>query len=72
MIRRDSDRRESRYQGAKDQELRADEDEPDAGRILRRFFLDIDYLIDLANSRATRVFTPDECLRYGELHGCGG
>jgi DNA-binding SARP family transcriptional activator/WD40 repeat protein len=37
---------------------------PDTGYVLRQVRLDIDQLIELAQSRITRGFTDDECRRY--------
>jgi WD40 repeat protein len=42
----------------------------DAGGILRRFLLDTDDLIELAESRVTRGFTPDECRQYFGTEDC--
>jgi len=39
-------------------------DQTDSGYALRRFLLDSDELIDLAETRVTRGFTLDECRRY--------
>ena len=36
----------------------------DTGNVLRRYPLDTDELIELAESRLTRDLTPDECRRY--------
>jgi WD40 repeat protein len=36
----------------------------DTGDVLRRYPLDTDELIELAESRLTRDLTPDECRRY--------
>jgi sugar lactone lactonase YvrE len=42
----------------------------DTGGILRRFHLDLDRLIELAEGRLTRGFTPDECRQYLEPSRC--
>jgi DNA-binding SARP family transcriptional activator/WD40 repeat protein/energy-coupling factor transporter ATP-binding protein EcfA2 len=42
----------------------------DTGGVLRRYYLDVERLIDLAESRLTRGFTPDECRQYLELSRC--
>jgi DNA-binding SARP family transcriptional activator/WD40 repeat protein/energy-coupling factor transporter ATP-binding protein EcfA2 len=41
-----------------------------AGNTLRRFYLDTDRLVELAESRLTRGFTPDECRTYLEPSRC--
>lgn len=43
---------------------------PDAGQVLRKFFLDTDQLIDLAESRLTRDLTDEECRRYLDRPSC--
>ena len=40
------------------------------GRLLRRFYLDPERLIELAESRVTRELTPDECRRYLDPETC--
>ena len=42
---------------------------PDAG-VIRRFYLDPERLIELAESRVTRELTPDECRRYLDPETC--
>jgi hypothetical protein len=42
----------------------------DAGGMLRRFLLDTDDLIELAESRVTRAFSPSECLQYFGTEDC--
>jgi DNA-binding SARP family transcriptional activator/WD40 repeat protein len=42
----------------------------DAAGVLRRFLLDTDDLIELAESRLTRGFTPDECRQYLDPEDC--
>jgi DNA-binding SARP family transcriptional activator/WD40 repeat protein/tRNA A-37 threonylcarbamoyl transferase component Bud32 len=39
-------------------------DENEFGRVLRRFPLDPERLVELARSRLTREFTTEECVRY--------
>jgi len=41
------------------------------GLVVRRFPLDTDELIELAESRVTRGLTNDECLRYLDPTNCG-
>jgi WD40 repeat protein len=36
----------------------------DAAGVFRRFLMDVEPLIDLAEHRLTRGFTPEECRRY--------
>ncbi len=43
---------------------------PDAGHVLRKFFLDTQQLIELAESRVVRGLTDDECRRYLEPSSC--
>ena len=43
---------------------------PDANRILRKYFLDPDRLIRLAEARVTRELTDDECARYLQKEVC--
>jgi hypothetical protein len=45
-------------------------DTTDAGYVLRRFPLDPDRLIALAESRVTRGLTADECRRYLDAATC--
>jgi serine/threonine protein kinase/DNA-binding SARP family transcriptional activator/WD40 repeat protein len=40
------------------------------GRVIRRYMLDVDRLLDLAASRLTRGLTQDECIRYLERTTC--
>jgi hypothetical protein len=42
---------------------------PDRGNIAR-FYLDLDRLVTLAESRLTRDFYPDECRLYREPETC--
>ena len=42
----------------------------DAAGALRRYLLDTDRLIELAETRLTRGLTPDECLRYLDSTEC--
>jgi hypothetical protein len=43
---------------------------PDTGNVVRRFPLDVDELVGLAESRLTRGFTADECRRYLRSADC--
>ena len=43
---------------------------PDAGHVLRRFPLDVDRLVDLAERRVFRELTDDECRRYLDSGDC--
>ena len=38
--------------------------------VIRRFYLDPERLIELAESRVTRELTPDECRRYLDPETC--
>jgi WD40 repeat protein len=40
------------------------------GGVLRRYLLDPERLVELAQSRLTRGFTPDECRRYLDASDC--
>jgi hypothetical protein len=42
----------------------------DAGGVIRRYFLDVNTLIELARDRLTRQMTDDECSRYLQPSGC--
>jgi WD40 repeat protein/DNA-binding SARP family transcriptional activator/energy-coupling factor transporter ATP-binding protein EcfA2 len=42
----------------------------DDGGILRKYYVDLDFLIDLANNRLTRSLTADECQRYLDTSHC--
>ena len=44
---------------------------PDAGNVLRKFYLDTDHMVELARSRVTRSLTEDECRRYLDATVCG-
>jgi WD40 repeat protein len=37
---------------------------PDAGNVLRKFYIDTDHLVDLARTRVTRPLSEDECRRF--------
>ncbi|MEX0797027.1 MAG: hypothetical protein WD274_10060 [Acidimicrobiia bacterium] len=43
---------------------------PDAGNVLRKFYLDTDHMVDLARSRITRPLTEDECRRFLDSTTC--
>ena len=40
------------------------------GPLLRKFYLDPERLIELAEDRVTRQLTPDECRRYLDPETC--
>jgi WD40 repeat protein len=42
----------------------------DAGRVLRRYNLDLDVLVELAESRLTRTLTDAECQTYLHVEAC--
>jgi hypothetical protein len=42
----------------------------DAAGVLRRYLMDTDRLVDLAERRLTRGFTDDECRRYLDSTDC--
>ena len=42
---------------------------PDTGNLIRRFYIDPERLIELAEGRVTRRLTPEECRRYHVASG---
>ena len=44
----------------------------DAAGVVRRYLVDTDELVELAESRLTRGFTADECTRYFGVGGLPG
>ena len=44
----------------------------DAGGVIRRYPMDLDVLVDLAQSRLTRTLTDAECQTYLHVEACPG